>query len=155
MQCYECAREGEDTAAWVGVVDRQERFCCLECGRQFVDRLELPIVLGVGTWFVEQAGAWPETRAEPSPLQAALEELTHAGVDPLPSPHPIAIIGVKSQNGPPPVTISTREEYLQHFPRASEAELDEVFAPAVVCIIPVPEPLYVGDGLPRIAGRLT
>lgn len=155
MQCYECAREGEDTAAWVAIVDRPERFCCLECSRQFVERLSLPIVLGVGTWFVDQVGLFPEG----SPPQEALKELTRGGVDPLPSPHPIpnvAIIGVRDQGGAPPVTISTREEYLEYFPYAREEELSELFDRPGVTMIEVqeapaaPAELYMGDGYARV-----
>jgi hypothetical protein len=134
MQCYECARECEDMAARVAILARPERFCCLECGRQFVERLKLPILLGIGTLII---------------------------VTPEESPLKIAILGVKRQPGAPePVRITTPEEWREYYGDypPPPSELTDTQSPHVFVPEATPEqpaPLYVGDGLPRIAGTLT
>jgi len=108
-------------------------------------------------------------------LDRALLELRTPNKD---SPLKVAILGVVRQPGAPePLTITTREEYLEQFPYASEDDLSELFDRPAVMVFEVqeagidplpsphpiarveieqtPAPLYFGDDYPRIARRRT
>jgi hypothetical protein len=129
MPCYECGSTINDYDGRYGVVDRAECFCCQGCRDQFVARLRLDARLG---FYVEQLSDWP------------------LGAEPEASPLAVAIIGASTQREPA-VKITTPEQYLEHFPSASEQELKNMFdAPAVTCFPIAPDPLYVGDGYGRI-----
>ena len=116
MQCYECSEAITDGDATVGIVGRDETFCCSACVGQFIKRLALPSETPV---FVDQDGEWP------------------LGVEPEPSPLTIAVIGVSNPGREPAVKITTREQYLEYFLGAPERELKVMFDSPAVLFIPV------------------